>query len=232
MLPPAQARGLSPVAPRVLVAALEGARSALLEGLRDEGLAVLVAPTGAVLQQVESGAVDLVLVHTDAASALAQLAELRALSNVPVVVVLRESRTSLDRFLDAGADDCVASGVPRSEISARVRAVLRRRARPTESEILRAGPFTMDLARHVFLHDDRHVHLPPKEFGLLELLIRRDGRVISREEALDLVWGRGHGGDPTTVDVHVKRLRAKLENDPAHPTRLLTVRGLGYRFQP
>lgn len=88
----------------------------------------------------------------------------------------------------------------------------------------------MDLARHVFEHEGVAVHLSPKEFGLLELLLRRDGRVVSREEALDLVWGHGRTGDPTTVDVHVKRLRAKLERDPARPERLLTVRGLGYRF--
>jgi two-component system response regulator RegX3 len=219
------------VVPRVLVSAPEGGRSNLLEGLRDQGLAVLVAPRHALVQQVESGAVDLVLLHTDAAAALEELSALRDCSAVPVVVALREARTSLEMFLEAGADDCVASGVTRAELAARVRAVLRRRARPASGEVLRSGTFVMDLARHVFLQDDVPIHLPPKEFGLLELLIRRDGRVVSREEALELVWGQGHSGDPTTVDVHVKRLRAKVEVDPAHPTRLLTVRGLGYRFE-
>ena len=230
-LVPAQITGLLPVAARVLLCSPEGGRSGLVEGLRDQGLAVLVAPTDALLQQVESGAVDIVLLHADTPSALEQLLALRELSTVPVVVALRESRTSLERFLEAGADDCVANGVTRSELAARVRAVLRRRSRPLAGELLRSGAFVMDLARHVFFHDDVPIHLPPKEFGLLELLIRRDGRVVSREEALELVWGQGHSGDPTTVDVHVKRLRAKLEVDPAHPTRLLTVRGLGYRFQ-
>ena len=223
--------GPVPVVPRVLVSAPEGGRSTLLEGLRDQGLAVLVAPSSALVQQVESGAVDVVLLHTDAASAVAELRALRERSSVPVLVALREARTSLEMFLELGADDCVASGVTRAELAARVRAVLRRRARPAAGEVLRSGPFVMDLARHVFLQDDQPVHLPPKEFGLLELLIRRDGRVVSREEALDLVWGPGHSGDPTTVDVHVKRLRSKVEADPAHPTRLLTVRGLGYRFE-
>ena len=218
--------------PRVLVSAAEGGRSSLLEGLRDHDLAILVAPSGALLQQVERGAVDLVLLHLDARSALTQLTELRERSAVPVVVALREARTSLEAFLEAGADDCVTSGVTRAELAARVRAVLRRRARALPPETLRGGPFVMDLARHVFRRDDVVVHLPPKEFGLLELLLRRDGRVVSREEALEEVWGPGHSGDPTTVDVHVKRLRAKLENDPAHPQHLLTVRGLGYRFQP
>ena len=217
--------------PRVLVSAPEGGRSSLVEGLRDEGLAVLVAPAGVLVEQVERGGVDLVLLHTDHASALAELDSLRDVSAVPVLVALREARTSLEVFLEAGADDCVASGVPRSELAARVRAVLRRRGRPAAGEVLRAGPFLMDLARHVFLHGDVAIHLSPKEFGLLELLLRRDGRVVSREEALELVWGPGPGGDPTTVDVHVKRIRSKIEDDPAHPTRLLTVRGLGYRFE-
>lgn len=215
----------------MLLSSPEGGRSGLVEGLRDQGLAILVAPHSALLQQVESGAVDVVLLHTEAVEAHTTLLTLRELSTIPVVVALRESRTSLERYLEAGADDCVATGVTRSELAARVRAVLRRRSRPLAGELLRSGPFVMDLARHLFLHLDEPVHLPPKEFGLLELLIRRDGRVVSREEALELVWGRGHSGDPTTVDVHVKRLRAKLECDPAHPTRLLTVRGLGYRFQ-
>jgi two-component system response regulator RegX3 len=216
---------------RVLVSAPEGSRSRLVEGLRDEGLAVLVAPSDVLVDQVERGGVDLVLLHTDQASALAELQVLREVSAVPVLVALRESRTSLEVFLEAGADDCVVSGVPRSELAARVRAVLRRRGRPTPGEVLRAGPFVMDLARHVFLHGDVAVHLSPKEFGLLELLLRRDGRVVSREEALELVWGRGHSGDATTVDVHVKRIRSKIERDPARPELLLTVRGLGYRFE-
>jgi two-component system response regulator RegX3 len=217
--------------PRVLVSAPEGGRSSLVEGLRDEGLAVLVAPSGVLVDQVERGGVDIVLLHSDQASALGELQVLRAVSAVPVLVALRESRTSLEVFLEAGADDCVVSGVPRSELAARVRAVLRRRGRPTPGEVLRAGPFVMDLARPVFLHGDVAVHLSPKEFGLLELLLRRDGRVVSREEALELVWGPGHSGDPTTVDVHVKRIRSKIEADPARPSRLLTVRGLGYRFE-
>ena len=226
-LPPPRAASVA----RVLVSAPEGGRSSLVEGLRDEGLAVLVAPAGLLLEQVERGGVDLVLIHTDQATALSELRALREVSGVPVMVALRETRMSLEAFLEAGADDCVVHGVPRSEIAARVRAVLRRRGRATPGEVLRAGPFVMDLARHVFLNGETTVHLSPKEFGLLELLLRRDGRVVTREEALELVWGPGHSGDPTTVDVHVKRLRAKVEADPAHPVRLLTVRGIGYRFE-
>jgi two-component system response regulator RegX3 len=232
---PSPTSGPVPVVPRVLVVAPEGGRSGLVESLRDQGLAVLVAPDEALLQQVESGAVDLVLLHTEVARAREDLVLLRTVSSVPVVVALRESRTALEGFLESGADDCVGSGVPRAELAARIRAVLRRRQRPAAGEVLRSGGFVMDRARHVFLHEGSVVQLPPKEFGLLELLLRRDGRVVSREEALDLVWGQGPGsgrsGDPTTVDVHVKRLRAKVELDPAVPRHLLTVRGLGYRFE-
>lgn len=230
---PSPTSGPVPVVPRVLVVAQEGGRSSLVEGLRDQGLAVLVAPDDAMVAQVESGAVDLVLLHTDIGRAREELTLLRTVSAVPIVVALREARTSLEGVLESGADDCVAGGATRAELAARIRAVLRRRQRPTAGEVLRAGEFVMDLARHVFLHAGKVVHLPPKEFGLLELLMRRDGRVVSREEALQLVWGqRDQGGDPTTVDVHVKRLRAKVEVDPATPRHLLTVRGLGYRFEP
>lgn len=202
----------------------------MVEGLRAEGLSVLVPAAGGLLAELERGGVDLVLLDSDGSRALSELHELRASTHVPVLVALRETRTSLEAFLEAGADDCVVSGVPRSELAARVRAVLRRRSRPVTGQVLRAGPFVLDLGRHLFLRDGAPVHLSPKEFGLLELLLRRDGRVVSREEALETVWGPGRVGDPSTVDVHVKRLRAKLEADPAHPTRLVTVRGMGYRF--
>ena len=228
--------GPLPAVPRVLVVSPEGGRSSVVVTLREQGLAVLLGPEDALVQLVESGAVDLVLLHTDGSRAREDLALLRAVSAVPVVVALRAARGSLEGFLEAGADDCVASNVTRTELAARVRAVLRRRQRPSSGEVLRSGDFVMDLARHVFQHDGRLVHLPPKEFGLLELLLRRDGRVVSREEALELVWGHRQdnprGGDPTTVDVHIKRLRAKVELDPANPRHLLTVRGLGYRFEP
>jgi two-component system response regulator RegX3 len=139
---------------------------------------------------------------------------------------------SLDAFLEIGADDCAKVGVSPGELSARVRALLRRRQRPAAEEVLRCGGLVLDVARHVCVVRGEQVHLPPKEFGLLELLLRRDGRVVSRDDALERVWGASRGSDPTTVDVHVKRLRAKLERDPSRPAHLLTVRGLGYRFQP
>ena len=218
--------------PRVLVSAPEGGGSPLLEGLRASGLVVLVSPQEALLQQVVSGAVDLVLLDTEATVSLADLLRIRQCSRVPVLVLLRDGRGESAPFLEAGADDCVGHGVSRAELAARVRAVLRRHLPTRADRVLQSGAFVLDRARHVFLLQGSAVHLPPKEFGLLDLLLRRDGRVVSREEALELVWGAGRGSDPTTVDVHVKRLRAKVERDPAHPRHLLTVRGLGYRFAP
>ena len=151
---------------------------------------------------------------------------------LPIVVAVREARTPYEPLLAAGADDCVAAGGSQEELAARVRVAVRRRSSVGGVEVLRCGALALDLGRHVFSREGVPHHLPPKEFGLLELLIRRDGRVVSREAALRAVWGSHRGGDPTTVDVHVKRLRAKIEDDPAHPRRLLTVRGLGYRLQP
>ena len=217
--------------PRVLVSAAEGGRSALLEELRQQGIAVLMAPVDGLLRELDRGDVDVVLLSTEPKLALHQLRALREVSTVPVVVVLRNDRVLPQPFFDAGADDCVFSGSSSRELGTRLRSALRRRRLSEPAAVLRAGPFAVDVARHLFTIDGRPVHLPPKEFGLLVLLMRRDGKVVGRDEALDLVWGPTHGGDPTTVDVHVKRLRAKIESDPSQPVHLLTVRGLGYRFQ-
>lgn len=191
----------------------------------------MVAPPDSLLALVAARHVDVVLVHAEARAAREQLGALRAVSTVPVVVALREARTDLGPYLEAGADDCVVAGVPCEEIAARLRAVLRRASPLSLAVVLRYGPIELDLPRHLCRYDGRLVHLPPKEFGLLELLVRRDGRVVSREEALAEVWGVSSPGDPSTVDVHVKRIRGRLEPDPAHPQHLLTVRGLGYRLQ-
>jgi len=227
-------RLLPRAAPRVLVAAAEGGRSVLIEALRAAGVAVLVAPDAGLLQQAESGAVDLVLLHGDLPSTLEQLQALHGGRVVPVLVALRSQDMRggpVELALAAGADDCVAGRAAPAELVARVHALLRRRGRPVDPQVLHAGPLVLDLARHVFLRHGVPVHLPPKEFGLLELLLRHDGRVVSRALALEVVWGRRSTDDPSTVDVHVKRLRSKVEPDPAHPVRLLTVRGLGYRLQ-
>ena len=215
----------------MLVLGTERTRSPLLAPLVEHGLSVVLAPEGAAALHTAGDLVDVVLVHLDGRAALAVLTQLRQRSDVPVLIVLRESRTPVEPYLDAGADDCVVAGLPREQVIARVRLVLRRRALPLRTEVLQVGALVLDRARNVCVRDGVAVHLPPKELGLLALLMRRDGRVVSREEALTEVWGPRRGGDPSTVDVHVKRLRAKVEDDPGRPTRLLTVRGCGYRLQ-
>jgi two-component system response regulator RegX3 len=135
--------------------------------------------------------------------------------------------------LELGADDYVTKPYSARELVARIRAVLRRQgeAEPAAEAVLQAGPVRMDVERHVVAVDGRPVALPLKEFDLLELLLRNTGRVLTRMQLIDRVWGSDYVGDTKTLDVHVKRLRAKIEPDPANPTHLLTVRGLGYKLE-
>lgn len=216
--------------PRVLVSAPERLDASLVEGLRDEGLALLVAPAGTLAAVLAQGGVDVVLLQGDRSSVLGELLQLRRTSPVPVVVALRELRGPVDGLLEAGADDCVLAGAPRAELAARVRTLARRVVSRVEPEVLVVGPFVVDTGRRSVLREGRPLHLAPKEFGLLELLMRRDGRVVSRDELLARVWGERASGDRKTVDVHVMRVRGKVEPDPTRPVHLLTVRGLGYRF--
>jgi two-component system response regulator RegX3 len=135
--------------------------------------------------------------------------------------------------LELGADDYVTKPYSARELVARIRAVLRRRgdAEPPQDAVLAAGPIRMDVERHVVAVEGQPVMLPLKEFDLLELLLRNAGRVLTRSQLIDRVWGSDYVGDTKTLDVHVKRLRAKIEPDPANPSYLLTVRGLGYKLE-
>jgi two-component system response regulator RegX3 len=135
--------------------------------------------------------------------------------------------------LELGADDYVTKPYSARELVARIRAVLRRRGEVEASDdgVLAAGPVRMDVERHVVTVDGEQVGLPLKEFDLLEFLLRNAGRVLTRGQLIDRVWGSDYVGDTKTLDVHVKRLRAKLEPDPANPQYLLTVRGLGYKLE-
>jgi two-component system response regulator RegX3 len=135
--------------------------------------------------------------------------------------------------LELGADDYVTKPYSSRELVARVRAVLRRRAEPEElvPATVEAGPVRMDVDRHVVTVAGEAVQLPLKEFELLELLLRNAGRVLTRGQLIDRVWGSDYVGDTKTLDVHVKRLRSKIEPDPSAPRHLVTVRGLGYRFE-
>ena len=139
--------------------------------------------------------------------------------------------------LEVGADDYVTKPYRLRELVARMRAVLRRaparRAPTTQAEgVLEVGDVRLDPERHEVMIRGEHVPLPLKEFELLELLLANAGRVLTRDTLIDRVWGPDYVGDTKTLDVHVKRLRAKVEADPANPTRIVTIRGLGYRYEP
>jgi two-component system response regulator RegX3 len=135
--------------------------------------------------------------------------------------------------LELGADDYVTKPYSTRELVARIRAVLRRRGEPDDLSpaTIEAGPVRMDVDRHVVSVDGEPVAMPLKEFELLELLLRNAGRVLTRGQLIDRVWGSDYVGDTKTLDVHVKRLRAKVEPDPAAPRHIVTVRGLGYKFE-
>jgi two-component system response regulator RegX3 len=153
---------------------------------------------------------------------------------VPIIMVTAKDG-EVDKVvgLELGADDYVTKPFSSRELVARVRAVLRRANEQEEllPATLEAGPVRMDVERHIVSVDGEHISLPLKEFELLEILLRNSGRVLTRGMLIDRVWGSDYVGDGKTLDVHVKRLRAKLEKDPANPEHLVTVRGLGYKFE-
>ena len=158
---------------------------------------------------------------------------LRQRSRVPIIIVTaRDSEVDKVVGLELGADDYVTKPFSSRELVARIRAVLRRGVDADDlvGSTVEAGPVRMDVERHTVSVDGRAVSLPLKEFDLLELLLRNAGRVLTRGQLIDRVWGADYVGDTKTLDVHVKRLRGKIEPDPANPKYLVTVRGLGYKF--
>lgn len=162
--------------------------------------------------------------------------QLRARSSVPVIMVTaRDSEIDKVVGLELGADDYVTKPYSARELIARIRAVLRRGVETEDAGgsdgILEAGPVRMDVERHVVSVNGEPITLPLKEFDLLEYLVRNSGRVLTRGQLIDRVWGADYVGDTKTLDVHVKRLRSKIEADPANPVHLVTVRGLGYKLE-
>lgn len=162
---------------------------------------------------------------------------LRTKSGVPVIMVTaRDSEIDKVVGLELGADDYVTKPYSARELIARIRAVLRRGGDPADDEaavvVLEAGPVRMDVDRHTVAVNGESITLPLKEFDLLEYLMRNAGRVLTRGQLIDRVWGADYVGDTKTLDVHVKRLRAKIEPDPGSPKHLVTVRGLGYKLEP
>ncbi len=223
---------------RVLVVEDEESFSdALSFMLRREGFEVGVASTGtdAVTLFDQHGA-DLVLLDLmlPGMSGTEVCRTLRSKSNVPIIMVTaKDSEVDKVVGLELGADDYVTKPFSSRELVARVRAVLRRANEQEEllPATLEAGPVRMDVERHIVSVDGAHISLPLKEFELLEILLRNSGRVLTRGMLIDRVWGSDYVGDGKTLDVHVKRLRAKIEKDPANPEHLVTVRGLGYKFE-
>ena len=207
--------------------------------LRKEGFTTAIATTGQdALDQFDRHGADIVLLDlmlpgmsgTDVCRALRQR------STVPVIMVTaRDSEIDKVVGLELGADDYVTKPYSSRELIARIRAVLRRRKEASDSanetSVLEAGPVRMDVERHVVTVNGEPVALPLKEFDLLEYLLRNVGRVLTRSQLIDRVWGSNYVGDTKTLDVHVKRLRSKIEADPSSPKHLVTVRGLGYKFE-
>ena len=215
----------------------ESFSDALSYTLRREGYEVEIAATGdEALQIFDRMGADLVLLDLmlPGLSGTEVCRELRIRSNVPIIMVTaRDSEVDKVVGLELGADDYVTKPFSSRELVARIRAVLRRHAEPEElvTNVLEAGPVRLDIERHLVSVDGRQVQMPLKEFDLLELLLRNSGRVLTRGQLIDRVWGADYVGDTKTLDVHVKRLRGKIEPDPAHPKYLLTARGLGYKFE-
>ena len=206
--------------------------------LSKEGYEVSVAENGHdALVDFDSAGADLVLLDLmlPGLSGVDVCRAIRQRSNVPVIMLTAKD-SEIDKVvgLELGADDYVTKPYSSRELLARVKAVLRRRAEPEEliPTTLEAGPVRMDVERHVVTVRGERASLPLKEFVLLEMLLRNTGRVLTRMQLIDRVWGSDYVGDTKTLDVHIKRLRAKVESDPASPAHILTVRGLGYKFEP
>jgi len=159
---------------------------------------------------------------------------IRAESQVPIIMVTAKD-SEIDKVvgLEIGADDYVTKPYSSRELLARMKAVLRRgtETATVSSSLIKAGPVEMDLERHTVTVNGARIQMPLKEFELLELLMENVNRVLTRGQIIDRVWGSNYFGDTKTLDVHVKRIRSKIEEDPARPVHLTTVRGLGYKFE-
>jgi two-component system response regulator RegX3 len=211
---------------------------ALQIGLSREGFDVVVARDGIdALARFRERPPDLVLLDLmlPRLSGVEVCRQIRAASRVPIIMVTAKS-TETDTVvgLELGADDYVAKPYRVRELVARIRAVLRRTAPPDDGDDrsrLVVGDVCLDVERHEVTLRGVPVALPLREFELLDLLMANAGRVLTRDQLIGRVWGADYVGDTKTLDVHVKRLRAKLEDDPAHPARITTIRGLGYRYE-
>jgi two-component system response regulator RegX3 len=225
---------------RILVVEDEESFSeALAYLLGKEGFDVVVADTGtAAVELFDKHGADLVLLDLmlPGLSGTEVCRQLRTRSSVPIIMLTAKD-AEIDKVvgLELGADDYVTKPYSSRELIARIRAVLRRHSDLSEivedNGSLVAGPVRMDVDRHQVSVNNTSIALPLKEFELLEFLMRNSGRVLTRMQLIDRVWGSDYVGDTKTLDVHIKRLRAKIEVDPANPVFIQTVRGLGYKLE-
>jgi two-component system response regulator RegX3 len=205
--------------------------------LRREGYTVTVAPDGpTAIAEFDRGGVELVLLDLmiPGIPGTEVCREIRTRSSVPIIMLTaKDSEIDIVVGLELGADDYVTKPYSTRELLARVRAVMRRQSEPGDlaEPILESGPVQMDIERHTVRVNGVDTAMPLKEFELLELLLRNAGRVLTRGQLIDRVWGSDYFGDTKTLDVHIKRIRSKIEAVPSEPTLLVTVRGLGYRFE-
>jgi two-component system response regulator RegX3 len=212
-------------------------REPLVYLLEKEGYQVVAAESGSLALEVfRSANPDLILLDLMLpginGNEVCRL--IRAESSVPIIMLTAKD-TEIDKVvgLEIGADDYVTKPYSTRELLARMKAILRRGQQPqAPSEgVLSAGSVVMNLDRHIVEVNGEAVQMPLKEFELLELLLENVNRVLTRGQIIDRVWGANYFGDTKTLDVHVKRIRSKIEDDPARPRHLLTVRGLGYKFE-
>lgn len=203
-----------------------------------EGFQTIVVDNGLdALPVFDREGADLVLldVMLPGMSGMEVCRKLREVSSVPIIMLTAKD-SELDKVLglELGADDYVTKPYSARELIARIRAVLRRRSAETDSateSVLQGGPVRMDIDRHVVTVNGEEISMPLKEFELLEILLRNVGRVMTRGQLIERVWGSDYVGDTKTLDVHIKRLRSKIEPDSSAPQYVVTVRGLGYKFE-
>ena len=206
--------------------------------LNKEGFTVVTAKTGKeALEKFDNAGADLILLDLmiPEVSGTEVCRQIRSKSQVPIIMLTAKD-TEVDKVvgLELGADDYVVKPYSKAELVARIKAVLRRGANTNTAAsgaLLTAGPVEIDVESHKVKVLGNYVSFPLKEFELLEFLVRNAGRVLTRNQLIDRIWGSDYFGDTKTLDVHIKRLRAKIEKDPANPVFILTIRGLGYKFE-
>lgn len=215
----------------------ESFRDALQFMLSREGFDVVLAADGAEgINLFDAKDPDIVLLDLmlPEVSGTEVCKYIRSKSNIPVIMLTAKD-TEIDKVvgLELGADDYVTKPFSTRELLARIKAVLRRGSDVESDNVgsVEVGPVRMDVERHALSVNGQAVAMPLKEFELLEFLMRNSGRVLTRGQLMDRVWGSDYVGDGKTLDVHIKRIRSKIEPDPANPVYLTTVRGLGYRFE-